>query len=154
MEVQYDVSPGDDPKNIRKLFDADQNGQLDATEAERLLDYLEVACAGLVLRVDGKKAAFTRVSRSAKQAEGQVDRASEINFHLVLESPLALSPGLHWVEVSERSRLGVVPVGLRLSSPLRLVASSQGPTDFVLNRVGPAHIGGQESLIVVFLSQQ
>jgi hypothetical protein len=153
VEVQYDLSPGDEPRNLRKLFDADQNGQLDTTEAEKLLDYLELGCAGLVFRLDAHKVSFSRLSRDAKQVEGQVDRASEINFHLVLESPLSLSPGLHWVEISERSRLGIVPVGVKLSSPLRLVTSSQTPMDFILNRVGPAHIGEKETLTVVFISQ-
>jgi hypothetical protein len=152
VEVQYDLSPGDDPKSLRKLFDTNQNGQLDAVEAEKLLDYLEFSCAGLVLRLDEKKISFSRISRAAQQVEGQVDRATEINFHLVLESRVDLSNGLHWIEISERSRLGVVPVGVKLSSRLQLVTASQGPMDFVLNRVGPGHIGEKEALTVIFIA--
>jgi hypothetical protein len=152
VEIQYDLSPGDEPKNIRKLFDTDQNGQIDATEVEKLLDYLEAGCGGLVLRLDDKKTIFKRVSRDAKQAEGQVDRASEINFHLIVEASVDISSGLHWVTLSERSRLGVVPVGVKLSAPLQFVTSSQAPLDFVLNRMGPAHIGDKEVLTLVFVT--
>jgi hypothetical protein len=151
VEVQYDIPGGDDPRKMRKLFDADQNGQIDPSEAEKLLDYIELSCASLVLRLDGKKIYPKRTKRSGAQLEGLVDRATEINFKATFESPLSLS-GLHWLELAERGRLKEVPIAVALTAPLLLVASSQSPSDFAANRVGPAHIGNQEKLSIILLA--
>jgi hypothetical protein len=150
VEIQYDLSPGDEPRKLRKLFDSDQNGQIDATEREKILDYLARSTATLVLRLDDKKLSPTCTKRSGTQIEGQSERTSEITFVATLEVPLSLSPGLHWFSLAERGMV-TVPVVVALSSPLLLVATNQSPADFVANRVGPSDIGNKEKLSLIFL---
>jgi hypothetical protein len=155
LEIAWELGPSDEALKLRRLFDENSDGDVDAGEAEKLLDYLAAAALSTVkLRLDGARVALTRESREGDGARGQADRSSTIALKLTLSARAPITAGLHVVELSDRAKEigGQVPAEVTLSGGLAPVISSLGAVDFVAGKVGPAHLDGSARLKVVFVA--
>lgn len=153
--IRYTLPAGDEPKSLRRLFDENKNGEVDAQEAERLLDYLEISLlSSLTVRLDGERLLLERAVRRGVAIAGQSDRGSEMGIELILKSKEPIAYGLHTIEIFDRgpSLQAPVPVSILWKDGLLPLLASFGQIDFVAGSLGPVHMDGSARLKVVFLA--
>jgi|GEM_PF-3565431 len=127
LVIDYAVPPGEDARTLRKIFDRDHSGALDADEYAALGKALgDEARRFLSLTVDGQAVSF--------RAETHPGPAGQGNERLVVELSLEANVAVHGkliLEDRHKDRRILVPVtvvtqGVKLASLPSLVTVSTG----------------------------
>ncbi len=128
LTVQYLVPASDEAEVLRRLFDRDRSGQLEAAEQAALRSYLSVQASAFVqLTLDGK-ALPLKQERVELGPVGGGGRQEGLSAVLTLSAALpaaALASGHHRLRLADRHKdrrvavpLRVVARGLRVASHL------------------------------------
>ncbi len=113
VTIAYQVPRGDLARALRRIFDRDRDGALDAAETARLGAHLaREATAFLALTVDGKAAAFA-VGPPVVDAAGPADDAIAVTVQATARVPLAV--GAHQLRFADHHK------DRRFGIPLRVV---------------------------------
>lgn len=119
LTVQYMVPASEEAEVLRRLFDRDRSGQLEAAEQAALRGYLSAQASAFVkVALDGKALQL----RQERVELGPIGAQREaLSATLTLSLPLSLTPGRHQLRFSDRHKDRRVQVPLRVSAPgLRL----------------------------------
>jgi len=111
LRVQYVVQTSDEAQVLRRLFDRDRSGSLDARERQALLSHLcRQATAFLRLSFDGKS-----IDLITDRAELGEDAAS---VDIILSAPLIekLTSGRHQLRLFDRHKDRRIAVPIRISA--------------------------------------
>lgn len=136
------IPAGEDARALRRIFDRDRSGAIEAAEG----DALGAALAGratrfLSVQVDGRAVVLRRVEQTWDLGGGPDER---LRVTVTLRGSAALSPGAHELRVSDRhpDRRRTVPLQIELRGLARTTAllplPQLGPDSPVVFRVAPA----------------
>lgn len=101
--VEHSI-PAAKADDLRKIYDRDRDGSLDASERALLESWLRiVATKGLVLEIDGE-----RVALAEESARFEIGARGDLHARLVLAARAPLAPGPHTVALRDRGSTVVV----------------------------------------------
>lgn len=125
LTVQYLVPASDEAEVLRRIFDRDRSGELNAAEQDALRHYLSVQASAFVqLRLDGKPVALREERMELGPIGGRRDALSAV---LTLSAALPVAPplhGRHQLRFSDRHKDRKVLVPLRITARgLRILSS-------------------------------
>lgn len=128
INVGYDVSPGEDARLHRSLFDRDQNGTLDPEEKKKLEQYLvDTAMLFMRLSINGEKVVPERTETQTTKLDLSTRSTDMLGVAFVLSAPLP-ADATFTVELGDRDkdRSRHVPVTVDLAPGFEVVFSSPG----------------------------
>lgn len=131
LSVTYDASPGDEAVQLRRMFDRDADGALDAKEQAKLAELMErTALLWLEVRVGGEKRKLEKVEGSshhlAEPASSSVSLGVTLLYEVRIDPP---APGaVVEVAIADRDRDASkhVPVTVDVGDGLVVALASQG----------------------------
>lgn len=131
VSVRYDLSPGDESRLVRALFDRNTDGKLDSAEQQKLARYLErAAMLFFELRIQSEPGSLVRQSVSAHRVELPVEATQTMGVSMlyVATLPKVLPGALLEIEIIDRDKDSAkhVPVTVGLSDGWEVAFSSQG----------------------------
>jgi hypothetical protein len=128
IHVSYDVSPGDDARLHRSLFDRDGSGALDEAEQKKLAQYLiDVSVLFLRLTINGEKIVPERTETKTARLDLPAASTDTLGVSFILTAPLPAGPAVS-IEVGDRDkdRARHVPVTVDLAEGFEVAFSSPG----------------------------
>lgn len=131
LAVNYDVDAGDSAQLMRRLFDRNADGRLDADEQGKILELLErTANLWLTVKIDGQKRALHRAERRGFQLDLPADATQNLGVALLYTTPLPpwRDGRILRIELVDRDQdaAKVVPVTVDLPSGAEVRLSSLG----------------------------
>ncbi|MBI2375005.1 MAG: hypothetical protein HYV07_13495 [Deltaproteobacteria bacterium] len=129
IEVAFDLSPGDEARQARRLFDADADGELSPGETARLLAFLEqTARLFLAVRVDGRLVTLEKQESVAHRIDLPTDATDMLGLSLVLKAPIRIGSTPVRIELVDRNADASkdVPVLVDLGPGIRVVLAAPG----------------------------
>ena len=131
LDVAWELPPGDEASELRRLFDGDRDGTLSAAEADRAAAWVaDAATAFLSLAVDGVPVAPAREAVRGHGLRGRT--ADDSGLLVVVRLAAALPPpsGVRVVRLADRDRDASkhVPVRVELHG-LALAGASPGAAE-------------------------
>lgn len=128
INVSYDVSPGEEARMHRTLFDRDGNGTLDEGERQKLEKYLiDTSLLFFKLAIGGEKITPERIETKAIRLDAAVGSTDALGIAFVLSAPIPAGPMVE-VEVTDRDkdRARHVPLVVDLSEGYEVALASPG----------------------------
>src|SRR5262249_13043165 len=124
----YDVSPGEDARLHRSLFDRDANGVLDDGEKKKLEQYLvDTAMLFLKLTIDGQKVVPERTETQSNRLDVPTASTDSLGVSFILTAALPAAPAVS-IELADRDkdRARHVPVTVDLAEGFEVAFASPG----------------------------
>lgn len=150
LAVTLDVDAGDDAKMLRGLFDRDADRQLDASEQEKMLDYLEeTAFLWLRIEASGKKLSLVRRERQGLRIDLAAESTQNLGLSAVYEAPIPPAERLDLL-VADRDKDGAkhVPLIVDLSSGDAVLSATQGEWHPSLRQLHRVRLRAEDPLLL------
>lgn len=128
VSVVFDISPGGDAQQARRLFDANGDKVLDAQERARLVVFLEqTATLFLVVRVEGRPIPLRTVESVSHRADLPTDATEMLGVSMLLVGDLPSTPTLR-LEIEDRNADASkdVPVVVDVALDLEVLLAAPG----------------------------
>ena len=112
IAIDYAVEPAK-AGEMRAIFDRDADGAIAGKERDAAQAWVRAAAtAFLSMKVDGKKVELREIEAEFRGLDGS---AGDLGGMLVLSAPLALAPGEHTLELTDRHKDETVEVPVRIT---------------------------------------